>query len=153
MSKDIAGHLVRCRIQDQELAMTVTPTGLTKAAGVAAGAAGAIFIGVQIGHPQLDLSSITTANVFIRDCFKVLMCALAVAGITGMYLGQVRRNGLLGLLGYLVFAAGYLSIMCTTFIAAFVAPAIAGTTPGYVKDVIALSTSRGTITGDLGALS
>ncbi len=40
--------------------MTVTTTGLTKAAGVAAAAAGAIFIGVQIGHPQLDLTSITT---------------------------------------------------------------------------------------------
>jgi hypothetical protein len=81
------------------------------------------------------------------------MCALAVAGITGMYLSQVRRNGVLGLVGYLVFAAGYLSIMCTTFIAGFVLPTIAGTNPGYVKDVIALSTSRGTVTGDLGALS
>ena len=132
--------------------MTVTTSSLTRAAGAAAVAAGAIFIGVQVGHPQLNLTSITTTNVFIRDCLKVLMAALAVAGITGMYLSQVRRNGLLGLIGYLVLAAGYLSIMCTTFIAAFVAPTIAGTNPGYVKDVIALSTARGTVTGDLGAL-
>ena len=40
--------------------MTVTTTSLTQAAGVAAAAAGAIFIGVQIGHPQLNLTSITT---------------------------------------------------------------------------------------------
>ena len=39
--------------------MTVTTTSLTRAAGVAAAAAGAIFIGVQIGHPQLNLTSIT----------------------------------------------------------------------------------------------
>ena len=32
--------------------MTVTATGLTKAAGAAAAAAGAIFIAVQIGHPS-----------------------------------------------------------------------------------------------------
>jgi hypothetical protein len=42
--------------------------------------------------------------------------------------------------------------MCTTFIGAFVAPTIATTNPGYVKDVIALATSRGSVTGDLGAL-
>jgi hypothetical protein len=43
-------------------------------------------------------------------------------------------------------------IMGTTFLAAFVAPAIADTSPGFVKDVIALSTARGAVTGDLGAL-
>jgi len=132
--------------------MTVTPTGLTKASGAAAAAAGAIFIGVQIGHPQLNLTTTTTTDVLIRDSFKVLMCALAVAGITGMYLSQVRRNGVLGLVGYLVFAAGYLLIMCTTFLSAYVLPNIAGTNPGYVKDLIALGTARGTITGDVGAL-
>jgi hypothetical protein len=133
--------------------MTVTTTGLTKAAGVAAAAAGAIFIGVQIGHPQLDLTTITTTDVFIRDVFKVLMCPLALAGITGMYLSQVRRNGVLGLVGYLLFAATYLSLMCTSYIAAFVAPTLATTDPGYVKDVIALATSRGAVTGDVGALA
>ena len=34
--------------------MTVTTTGLTKAAGAAAAVAGAIFIAVQIKHPPLD---------------------------------------------------------------------------------------------------
>ncbi len=133
--------------------MPVTPTGLTKAAGVAAAAAGAIFIGVQIGHPQLDLTTISTTDVFVRDCLKVLMGVLALAGITGMYLSQVRRNGVLGLVGYLVFAANYLSIICTTYISAFVLPTVATNNPGYVEDVIALSTGRGTVTGDLGALA
>lgn len=132
--------------------MTVTTTGLTKAAGAAAAVAGALFIGVNIGHPQLNLTSITSTDVLVRDSLKVLMCALGVAGITGMYLSQVRRNGVLGLIGYLVLAAGYLSIMCTTFLATFVAPVLAGTNPGFVKDVIALATSRGTVTGDVGAL-
>jgi hypothetical protein len=149
---DIAGHPARPGTKDQELAMTVTTTSLTRAAGVAAAAAGAIFIGVQIGHPQLNLTTVTTTDVFIRDCFKVLMCALAVAGITGMYLSQVRRNGVLGLVGWLVFSAGYLCIMCTTFVSTVVAPTIAGTSPGYVNDYIALATSRGTVSGDVGVL-
>jgi hypothetical protein len=132
--------------------MDITSSSLTKAAGAAAVAAGAIFIGVQIGHPQLNLSSVTTTDVLVRDSFKVLMCPLALAGITGMYLSQVRRNGVLGLVGYLVLAAGYLLIMCTTFVATYVVPPIAGTSPGFVKDIIAVSTSRGTVTGDIGAL-
>ena len=101
--------------------MTVTTSSLTKAAGAAAALAGAMFIGVQIGHPQLNLTTITSTNVLIRDCFKVLLAPLAVVGFTGMYLSQVRRNGVLGLVGYLVISAGFLLIMCTTFFAAFVA--------------------------------
>jgi hypothetical protein len=132
--------------------MTVTTSSLTRAAGAAAVASGVIFVGVQIGHPPLNLTSITTTDVLVRESLKVLLCALAVAGITGMYLSQVRRNGLLGLVGYLVLAAGYLSIMCTAFVGVFVLPTIAATNPGYVKDVIALFTGRGTVTGDIGAL-
>jgi hypothetical protein len=35
-----------------------------------------------------------------------------------MYLSQVRRNRVLGLIGYLVLATGYLLIMSTTFVTA-----------------------------------
>jgi hypothetical protein len=147
---DDAEHPARHR--EGNVAMTVTTSSLTRAAGAAAVAAGAIFIGVQIKHPQLDVTSITTTDVAVRDSLKVLMAALALAGITGMYLSQIRRNGLLGLIGYLVLATGYLLIMSTTFVATFVLPTIAGTDPGFVKDVIALFTGRGTVTGDIGAL-
>ncbi len=131
--------------------MTITPTTLTRAAGVAAVVAGLIFIGVQINHPHLDAGSITTTEVAVRNSLKVLMAALALAGITGMYLSQVRRNGLLGLLGYLVLSTGYLLIMGTTFALAYVLPSIAGTEASYVNDVIAVVTG-GTATSDIGAL-
>src|SRR3954468_12385189 len=150
---DIAGHPARGEPEDREPAMPATTPSLTRGAGVAAAAAGAIFIGVQIGHPELNLTTITTTDVFIRDCFKVLMCALAAAGISGMYLSQVRRNGVLGLVGWLVFTAGYLCIMCTSFVATVVVPTLAGTSPGYVKNYVALATSRGTVSGDVGALA
>jgi hypothetical protein len=131
--------------------MTITPTILTRAAGAAAVVAGLIFIGVQINHPHLDANSITTTEVVLRNSLKVLMAALALAGITGMYLSQIRRNGLLGLIGYLVLGAGYLTIMCTTFVAAYVLPSIAGTNPGYVNDVASVATG-GKAIGDIGAL-
>ena len=47
--------------------MTVTTTKLTRAAGLAAVAAGLIFIGVQVKHPHLDAVSITTTEMVIRD--------------------------------------------------------------------------------------
>ena len=42
--------------------MTITPNLLTRWAGLAAAAAGAIFIGVQINHPQLNAISIQTTE-------------------------------------------------------------------------------------------
>ncbi|PVG80738.1 hypothetical protein DDE18_21580 [Nocardioides gansuensis] len=132
--------------------MTVTPTALTRAAGAAAIGAGAIFIGVNIGHPHMDATSIATTELIGRNSLKVLMAALALAGITGMYVSQIRRNGLLGLIGYLVFAAGYLLLMTPPYIAAFVLPSIAETNPGYVNDVLAAASGR-TFTGDIGPLA
>lgn len=131
--------------------MTITTSTLTRAAGVAAAAAGLIFIGVQINHPHLDATSITTAEMAVRSSFKVLMAVLGLVGITGMYLSQVRRNGLLGLIGYLVLGVGYLAITAVAFVAGFVLPSIAGNDPGYVNDVIAASTGK-TATGDIGLL-
>lgn len=131
--------------------MTITPTALTRASGAAAVAAGLIFIGVQINHPHLDATSITTAEVAVRNSLKVLMAALGLVGITGMYLSQVRRNGVLGLIGFLVLGTGYLLIMGTTFALAYVLPSIAGTEASYVDDVITVVTG-GTATGDIGAL-
>lgn len=132
--------------------MTVTPTTLTRAAGAAAVTAGALFIGINIGHPHMDATSITTTELIVRNSLKVLMAALALAGITGMYLSQVRRNGVLGLIGYLVFAAGYLLLMTPPYLAAFVLPSIAETNPGYVDDVLAAASGRA-FTGDIGPLA
>src|SRR5689334_20872354 len=133
--------------------MTVTTSSLSRAAGAAAAAAGAIFVGVQLGHPQLNLASIVTTDVFIRESLKVLMAALAVAGITGMYLSQVRRNGVLGLVGYLVLSAGYLLIMGTAYVAAFVMPTVAASDPGYANDVIHVAITGGSPAGHIGALA
>jgi len=131
--------------------MNVTTSGLTKAAGAAAAVAGALFIGIQVKHPHLDATSIQTTEVVIRDTLKVLMAALALAGITGMYLSQVRRNGVLGLVGYLVLSAGYLLILGTAFAAAFIVPEIAEANPAYVNDLIDVTNGR-TSSADIGAM-
>jgi hypothetical protein len=131
--------------------MTITPATLTRYAAAAAVAAGAIFIGVQLNHPRLDVASVTTTEWAIRSSLKVLMAALALAGITGMYLHQVRRMGVLGLIGYLLFAANYLVIGSVSFIGAYVLPSITDTSPSYVRDALAVA-AGGHASGDIGLL-
>jgi hypothetical protein len=131
--------------------MTITPTTLFRAAALAAVTAGLIFIGVQINHPPAEVSSVTTTEWVVRNSLKVLMSALALAGITGMYLRQVKQCGVLGLLGYVVLSVGYLLILSTAFVPAYILPSLADTDRGYVNDVLAAS-SNGTAQGDIGLL-
>jgi len=131
--------------------MTITTTTLFRVAGVAAILAGLIFIGVQINHPYLDATSITTTDVEVRNSLKMLMAALALAGITGLYLRQVPETGVLGLVGYVVFAAGYLSMLATEYVAALVLPFIAHSATAYVNDVIAVANNR-PAAGDIGPM-
>ena len=131
--------------------MTITTTKLTRAAGVAAVVGGLLFIGVQIKHPQLDVAFATTTEWKIRQGVKVLMAVLSLAGITGMYLRQVKKSGVLGLLGYVVFSAGYLIMMSVEVVGAVVLPSIAHSAPGYVTDVLAVATG-GHAAGDVGLM-
>jgi hypothetical protein len=131
--------------------MNVTATALTKASGAAAAVAGAIFIIVQIGHPPFDSFTTETTQWVVRSCAKTVMAVLALAGITGMYLHQYRRAGLLGLVGYLGFAAGYLAMFSVEIIAAVVLPNLVDTEPSFVNDVVVAS-GGGAAKGDIGAL-
>ncbi len=131
--------------------MTITPTTLIRAAGLAAVGAGAIFIGVQLAHPELTVAGVNTTEWVVRSSLKVLMAALALVGITGMYLHQVKKMGMLGLVGYLLFAANYLLIFASSFVAASVLPSIDVTSPSFVKDVLAAA-SGGHASGDIGLL-
>jgi hypothetical protein len=87
----------------------------------------------------------------VRNSIKVLMAALALVGITGMYLRQVRETGVLGLVGYLLFGAGYLTILSVAFVSAYVLPALAETDPSYVSDLLAAATN-GSAKGDIGLM-
>jgi hypothetical protein len=131
--------------------MNITATGLTKAAGAAAAIAGSIFIAVQIGHPATDTFTTETTQWVARSCAKIVMAALAVAGITGMYLRQYRKAGLLGLVGYLAFAAGYLALFSVEVIAAAVLPKLVDTEPGFVNDVV-VAAAGGSPDGDIGGV-
>jgi hypothetical protein len=131
--------------------MTVTTTGLTKAAGLSAAAAGLIFIAVQINHPAMTVDSVATTDWVVRNSAKVVMAALALVGITGMYLRQVRQMGVIGLIGYVLFGIGYLLMFATEVISSYVLPGLVQIAPGYVNDFV-VAAAGGTPVGDIGSM-
>lgn len=131
--------------------MTITTTTLTRAAGLCAVVAGALFIGVQINHPPVDLAIVTTGEWAIRQSIKVAVAVLALAGITGMYLSQARKMGVLGLAGYVLLGGGFLAMLSLEVVGLVVLPAIAESAPGYVSAVLAVATG-GAASADIGLL-
>jgi hypothetical protein len=131
--------------------MTITAANLTRAAGIATAIAGTMFVAVQINHPPMEAASAETTQWVVRSCAKAIMSALALAGITGMYLRQYRPIGWLGLAGYLIFAAGYLTMFSVEIMAATVLPGLTHSNPGYVNDVL-VTAAGGTPDGDIGGV-
>jgi hypothetical protein len=131
--------------------MQISSSALTKAAGAAAVAAGAIFVLVQVGHPPADSFTTETAAWVARSSAKAVMTVLALAGIAGMYLRQHREAGVLGLVGYLVFSVGYLGMFGTEVVAAAVLPNLTESQPGFVNDVVTAAVG-GTPAGDIGGM-
>lgn len=129
--------------------MQITTTKLTRAAGLAAVASGLLFTSIQIRHPEITLDFVTSTEWKIRQGMKVAMATLALVGVAGMYLRQIRRIGALGLIGYLLFSVGYLAMLCVEVIGMTVIPVIAHSSPEYVKGVIAVATNSSS-TADLG---
>ncbi len=68
-----------------------------------------------------------------------------------MYLRQHAKVGLLGLAGWLLLSVGYLLMLGTEYVAAFVLPTVATSSPGYVNDVI-VTAFGGQPVGDIGPL-
>jgi hypothetical protein len=131
--------------------MTVTTTGLTKAAGIAAAVAGSIFIAVQFGHPAFDTYLTETHQWVIRCSAKAVMTVLALVGFTGIYLRQVREMKVLGLVAYLVFCVGYLMMFATEVMAVAFLSALTDTAPAFAKNVV-IASGGGHPTGDIGHL-
>lgn len=132
--------------------MDITNSRLTAAAGMCAAAAGAIFIGVQINHPPVDVAHIATTEMAVRQTAKAVMAILAVAGFTGMFLRHHRRLGMLGLSGYMLLSIGFLAMFAVECIGVFILPIVARWNPGYVQDVLDAAVGRSP-SGDIGHLS
>ena len=107
--------------------------GLTRAAGLAALAAGAIYAGIQPIHPPDVLASVTTSAWAIITPLKTVMAILFLLGITGIYARQVRESGWLGLAGFLLLFLCWSLQTAFIFAEAFIIPPLATVAPTFIE--------------------
>ena len=118
--------------------MKVTTNGLIRASGIAALAAGLLFVVIQPLHPADVLTSATTPAWSIIHQATCLMLVLFLAGLTGIYASQVEEAGWLGLGGYIALSLGLLITAAFTFVEAFIEPILAATSPGFVAGLLGM---------------
>jgi hypothetical protein len=118
--------------------MKVTAPGLIRSTGVAAIAAGLLFVVIQPIHPPDTLASVTTGAWSAIHQATLLMTVLFLAGITGIYASQVEESGWLGLAGYVALSLGLLITAGFVFVEAFIEPLLTGSSPAFVESVLAM---------------
>lgn len=133
--------------------MSITASTLTRAAAVALAVSGLIFILIQPLHPHEDIASITTTTWVAVHIASMAMAVLGLAGITAIYLADVKRSGVLGLLAYLVFALFFLTQSAVNFAEAFILPLTAAGSPELTEDVASLFVTGYVLQTDVGPLA
>jgi len=123
---------------NKEHKMKITTSSLIRWAGLAAMAAGIIFVVIQPIHPLDVLSSVTTGGWVIIQSLKTAMCLLGLIGMAGLYARQVTAAGWLGLVGYLLFSLFYAISMGFTFTEAFILPLLATESPKFVEGFLGI---------------
>jgi len=131
--------------------MSVTPSKLARAAALAAAAAGALYIVIQFIHPVEEVAAVTTQAWTVVHYLTLAMAVLGLAGVAGLYLVQVQRAGLLGLLGFLLLSAFFLTQAAYNFLEALVLPLLATEAPALTEDILGIF-GGAPADGSLGAL-
>jgi hypothetical protein len=132
--------------------MTIGSSTLTRAAASAAALAGLAYIVIQFIHPADDLASLTTQAWVGVHVLSLVEAVLALVGLTGLYLRQARRFGVLGLIGYLMFGTFFILQSAFNFAEAFIAPLIAVRSRQLAIDFVGLFGQTPAVT-DLGPLA
>jgi hypothetical protein len=131
--------------------MSVTPSKLARAAGLAAAGAGVLYIVIQFIHPVEELAAVTTGTWAVVHYLTLAMAVLGLAGIAGLYLVQVQRSGLLGLLGFLLLSGFFITQAAYNFLEALVLPLLATEAPALTEDILGIF-GGAPADGSLGAL-
>jgi hypothetical protein len=132
--------------------MTITTTTLTRGAAIAAVLAGLAYIAIQFIHPADVIESLSGQAWVSVHILSFAEAILALIGVTGLYLYQSRKAGILGLVGYLMFGSFFILQASFNFAEALIAPLIAVSAPQLAVDFVGLF-GRYPAETDLGALA
>jgi hypothetical protein len=131
--------------------MHPTAAGAIRASGIAAIVAGLMFVIIQPLHPADVLGSVRTDAWAYIHYASLLMLALFVVGIVGIWARQVEQAGWLGVIGVIVLAVGLVLTAVGTVIEAFVSPLLVDSDPAFVNGLLGMVEGRPT-DADLGVI-
>jgi len=129
----------------------MTRDSLLRLGGLAAMAAGVLFVVIQPLHPSETLASVTTSTWALVHYATLAMTVLFVAGIAGVYARQVEETGWLGFAGFALLALGLAITAGFAFVEAFIQPLLAEREPEFVIGLLAI-VSGSERTMDMGLL-
>ncbi|QWT23883.1 hypothetical protein KPL76_00015 [Subtercola sp. PAMC28395] len=130
----------------------ITPAALTRVSAIAAALAGLIYIVIQFIHPADVVASLSTQQWMLVHVLSFTEAVLALVGVTGIYLSHVRKLGVLGLIGYLMFAFFFILQSAFNFAEALIAPLFVTAAPQISVDFVGLFGRYPAVT-DLGPLA
>jgi len=116
----------------------VTTESLIRLAGLFAILAGILYIGIQIFHPEDNLSSVNTNLWVIVASLTIAMSIFSLIGILGIYIRQAKETGWLGLAGFVTFSLFWLVSMSFSFTEAFVLPLLTNDAPNFVNGILGI---------------
>lgn len=116
----------------------LNPMLLTRLSGLFLTLAGIMYIVIQFIHPVEEISSVSKNLWVIVAILTMLMSLFNVVGFTGIYAGQIKESGWLGLIGFIMFALFWLLSMTFSFIEAFVLPLIVNEAPKFVEGFLSI---------------
>lgn len=132
--------------------MSITTTTLARGAAIVAVLAGLAYIVIQFIHPADVIESLSTDAWVDVHILSFAEAILALIGVTGIYLHQYRKAGVLGLIGYAMFGFFFILQASFNFAEALIAPLIAISAPQLAVDFVGLF-GRYPAETDLGALA
>lgn len=131
--------------------MVVTNVKLSRAAAACAVLSGVLYVGIQFIHPDETVAAVSTTSWVVVALLTVAFAVLGLVGVTGIYLRQTEKAGVLGLLGYVALALFFLLPITFSFAEAMILPVIVDEAPGFVENFNGLFNGEGS-DGTLGAL-
>lgn len=101
-------------------------------------AAGIGFVIVGLFHPLNISSEVATATWINVHIVAILMCFFGLYGMTGLYVRQKERFGVVGLVGYVFLSVWMGAVMCFSFVEAFILPKLMTESPTFVEGFLGM---------------
>lgn len=113
-------------------------SNVLKLTGIFGMIAGALYITIQFIHPADDITSVGTTLWMVIGLSTSFMSLSFLIASTGIFVKQMPKLGIIGRIGYLMFAVFWIISMIFSFNEAFIYPLLKTEYPEFVVSLLGL---------------